>query len=46
MEGSSNVTQDLKLTDAQKKGMATLDRLVSDVGASQMTLEEVILKVT
>lgn len=44
--GSSKIPDDLKLNESQKKAMGSLQKLVSDVGASQTTLEEVFMAVT
>lgn len=46
MEGSAEKNNDLKLSDKQKKAMIQLSKIVTDVGASQTTLEEVFMAVT
>jgi len=46
MEGSAETDKDLKISEKQRKAMITLSKIVSDVGASQTTLEEVFMIVT
>lgn len=46
MEGSAEKNNDLKISDKQKKAMIQLSKIVTDVGASQTTLEEVFMAVT
>merc|ERR1719446_910062 len=46
MEGSAESNTDLKISDKQRKAMIQLSKIVTDVGASQTTLEEVFMAVT
>jgi len=46
MEGSAETDKDLKLSEKQRNAMIALSKIVSDVGASQTTLEEVFMAVT